>query len=123
METKQLIIIVLAIIVAGCIIAGACAYSIMSANNDSNMTNTTNSTNSTNATLINSSDRATTISEEQYDSSSSQRSGDSSPDITIDPDSYNYATLQGYDSEGHKYYMWDGEWRTQKYMDTEATLE
>ena len=53
METKQLIIIVLAIIVAGCIIAGACAYSIMSANNDSDITNATNSTNSTNLTANN----------------------------------------------------------------------
>ena len=117
MKTKELIIIVLAIIVAGCIIAGACVYSIMSVNNDSNMTNATNNTN---ATLINSSDRATTISEEQYDSSSSQGSDDSSPDITIDPDSYNYATLQGYDSEGNVYYMYNGEWKDQYFMDNYA---
>ena len=41
----------------------------------------------------------------------------SSSDIQVDPASENYATLQGYDSAGNKYYMYNGEWKDQYFMD------
>lgn len=121
MDNKQLIIIVVAIIVAGCIVAGA----VLFASSNVETMNTTVANNTTNSSLANNTTSGV-VSESSSNSQSSQSSSQpqqsQSSDIQVDPASYNAHTLHGYDSEGNTYYMWDGEWRTQDYMNNHATL-
>lgn len=117
MDNKQLIIIVVAIIVAGCIVAGA----VLFASSNVETMNTTVANNTTNVSLANNT-TSEVVSDGSGQSSQSNNHAQSSSDIQVDPASENYATLQGESSSGEKYYMWDGEWRTQDYMDNHATL-
>lgn len=112
MDNKQLIIIVVAIIVAGCIVAGA----VLFASSNVETVNTTVANNTTNSSLANNT-TSEVVSDGSGQSSQSNNHAQSSSDIQVDPASENYATLQGYDSAGNKYYMYNGEWKDQYFMD------
>lgn len=112
MDNKQLIIIVVAIIVAGCIVAGA----VLFASSNVETVNTTVANNTTNSSLANNT-TSEVASDSNSQSSQSNNHAQSSSDIKVDPASENYATLQGYDSAGNKYYMYNGEWKDQYFMD------
>lgn len=115
MDNKQLIIIVVAIIVAGCIVAGA----VLFASSNVETVNTTVANNTTNSSLANNttSEVASDSNSQSSQSNSQPQQSQSSSDIKVDPASENYATLQGYDSAGNKYYMYNGEWKDQYFMD------
>lgn len=115
MDNKQLIIIVAAILVAGCIVAGAVLFA-SSDGESMNGTVVNNTTNVTNSSLVNNT-TSEVVSDGSGQSSQSNNHAQSSSDIQVDPASENYATLQGYDSAGNKYYMYNGEWKDQYFMD------
>ena len=114
MDNKQLIIIVVAIIVAGCIVAGA----VLFASSNVETVNTTVANNTTNSSLANNTTgEVVSDGSGQSSQSNNHEQQSQSSDIQVDPASENYATLQGYDSAGNKYYMYNGEWKDQYFMD------